>query len=78
MKVKKNVISYLKLAHWLGLGLVLVGTGLHYFTLLGDKIMGMTLIASLIGIGLVMMSPFPIALFIQWAQKQDTKANSAE
>lgn len=68
---KKSVISYLKLAHWLGLTAVLLGTGTHYFTNFGSEVSGMTVIASLIGIGLVMMSPFPIALFIQWAQKQD-------
>lgn len=75
MKVKKSVICYLKLADWLGLSLVAMGSCLHYFTLLGEKVMGMVLIASLIGIGLVMMSPFPVALFIQWAQKQDTTPN---
>lgn len=71
MKLKKNVISYLKLAHWLGLVAVLVGITLLYFTELESEISGMTIIASLIGLGLVMMSPFPIAIFIQWAQRQD-------
>ncbi|AVV83623.1 hypothetical protein SPWS13_1830 [Shewanella putrefaciens] len=33
----------------------------------------MLFISSLIGLGLVLMSPYPVVLFIQWAKQQEEK-----
>lgn len=71
MLVQKNVINYLKMLHWVGLSMLLCGVGLYFFTELTQQVTGMTIVASLAGLGMVMMSPFPIALFLQWAQAQN-------
>lgn len=63
----------LKIMHWLGLVMLLGGIGANYFTEMTLELSGMVLVSSLIGLGAVMMSPFPIVLFIQWAKEQDDK-----
>jgi uncharacterized membrane protein len=68
--VQKNVINYLKMLHWIGLSMQLCGIGLFFFTEMQQQVTGITIIASLAGLGMVMMSPFPIALFLQWAKDQ--------
>lgn len=67
----KNIINMLKYLHWFGVLLLICGISVYLFTAMSLEVSGMLLIASLIGIGLVMMSPYPVALFIQWAKKQD-------
>ncbi|WP_237524136.1 hypothetical protein [Shewanella sp. KX20019] len=68
--MQKNVINYLKMLHWVGLSMLLCGVGLFFFTEMAQQVTGMMLIACLAGLGMVMMSPFPIALFLQWARDQ--------
>lgn len=65
------MMTGLKLAHWLGLAMVMVGLGLYGLTSWTEQMQGILLVSSLLGLGLVMMSPFPIVLFIQWAKAQD-------
>ncbi|WP_394131208.1 hypothetical protein [Shewanella maritima] len=54
-------------------GVILLG-----FSEFASEVQGMVITASLIGLGLLFMSPFPIALFLEWAKKQsaDDKASS--
>ncbi|GIU07172.1 MULTISPECIES: hypothetical protein [unclassified Shewanella] len=68
--MQKSVIKPLKILHWLGLSMLLSGVGIYFLSNLSQQLEGMVLIASLSGLGMVMMSPFPIALFLEWAQKQ--------
>ncbi|ABV86104.1 hypothetical protein [Shewanella pealeana] len=68
--MQKSVIKPLKILHWLGLSLLLSGVGIYFLSDLSQQVEGMVLIACLSGLGMVMMSPFPIALFLEWAQKQ--------
>ncbi|CAM3947957.1 MULTISPECIES: hypothetical protein [Shewanella] len=65
------MMTGLKLAHWLGLAMVMVGLGIYGLTSWAEQMQGILLVSSLLGLGLVMMSPFPIVLFIQWAKAQD-------
>lgn len=71
LKNMKNIINMLKILHWIGVLLLICGIGVYLFTTMSQEVSGMLLIASLIGVGLVLMSPYPVALFIQWAKKQD-------
>ncbi|WP_299801690.1 hypothetical protein [uncultured Shewanella sp.] len=68
--MQKSVIKPLKILHWLGLSMLLSGVGIYFLSNLSEQVEGMVLIASLSGLGMVMMSPFPIALFLEWARKQ--------
>lgn len=61
----------LKVAHWVGVLMLLSGLTIYGLTSLAQQIDGMLLVSSLIGLGLVLMSPFPVVLFIQWGQKQE-------
>ena len=61
----------LKLLHWIGMLMLLSGIGAYFFTDMTLEISGMVMISSLIGLGAVMMSPFPIVMFIQWARLQE-------
>ncbi|MCG9754878.1 hypothetical protein L1D40_06465 [Shewanella insulae] len=72
------MMTGLKLAHWLGLAMVLVGLGIYGLTSWTEQIQGILLVSSLIGLGLVMMSPFPIVLFIQWAKAQERDESQGE
>ncbi|WP_394205263.1 hypothetical protein [Shewanella waksmanii] len=56
--------------------MVLAGTVSYLYSDLAQDVTGMVTIASLIGIGLVAMSPFPVVLFIQWAKAQPTNKSS--
>ncbi|WP_192021500.1 hypothetical protein [Shewanella sp. WPAGA9] len=53
-------------------GLFMVGCGAYFYLLtdMANEINGMLLVASLIGIGLLIMAPYPVALVFDWAQKQ--------
>lgn len=67
----KNTMNLLKFLHWLGVLMLVCGLGLYMLTQWSLDISGMLVIASLIGLGLVLMSPYPVVLFIQWATRQD-------
>ncbi|AYV12677.1 hypothetical protein I6M49_04690 [Shewanella algae] len=68
-----SVIGLLKLLHWIGVLMLLGGIGLYMLTDMALEVSGMLIIASLIGLGLVFMSPYPVVIFIQWAKAQDQK-----
>ncbi|WP_280925444.1 MULTISPECIES: hypothetical protein [Shewanella] len=68
------MIKALKLLHYLGSMLLMLGCYLHLFTDTSLRAQGMLIVASCIGIGLVMMAPFPVALMIQWAKNQDSQS----
>ncbi|WP_243891463.1 hypothetical protein [Shewanella algae] len=61
------MIGLLKLLHWIGVLMLLGGIGLYMLTDMALEVSGMLIIASLIGLGLVFMSPYPVVIFIQWA-----------
>lgn len=64
------MLTWLKGLHFVGLFAVIIGTGLLFFTEISQQVSGMMLIAAFIGVGLLIMAPFPVALVIEWAQKQ--------
>ena len=68
---KNNTMLLLKILHWLGLLMLVTGIGLYTVTDIALDVSGMLLVATSIGLGAVMMSPFPVLLFIQWARNQD-------
>lgn len=61
----------LKFVHWLGLLLFSGGVAAYLFTDISLVVSGMITVSTLIGLGAVMMSPFPIVVFIQWARTQE-------
>lgn len=67
----KSTLNLLKFLHWLGVLMLVCGLGFYMLTQWSLEISGMLLISSLIGLGLVLMSPYPVVLFIQWAKSQD-------
>ncbi|MCU7964392.1 hypothetical protein ACGMNB_06940 [Shewanella oncorhynchi] len=67
----KSTLNLLKFLHWLGVLMLVCGLGFYMLTQWSLEISGMLLISSLIGLGLVLMSPYPVVLFIQWAKRQD-------
>ncbi|GAA4883501.1 hypothetical protein [Ferrimonas pelagia] len=70
------MISTLKKLHWLGVLMLLTGMGMLWLTPLSQQLGAMVMIACLIGLGLVLMAPYPVLLLIDWAQKQDPAANA--
>ncbi|WP_299796127.1 hypothetical protein [uncultured Shewanella sp.] len=64
-------MKILKMMHWLGLIMFTAGVFAYQFTEVTQTINGMVMVSSLIGLGAVSMSPFPIVIFIQWARAQD-------
>ncbi|WP_434940074.1 hypothetical protein ACRWQN_05680 [Shewanella sp. HL-SH8] len=66
------MIKWLKGLHYLGSLLLFAGSYLLIFTESSQRAQGMLMVASLIGLGLTMMTPYPVALVIEWAKKQDT------
>lgn len=69
----KIIMNLLKFLHWLGVLMLVCGLGIYLLTQWSLDISGMLLIATLIGLGLVLMSPFPVVLFVQWAKRQDER-----
>uniref|UniRef100_Q0HRL5 Uncharacterized protein n=1 Tax=Shewanella sp. (strain MR-7) TaxID=60481 RepID=Q0HRL5_SHESR len=69
----KSTMNLLKFLHWLGVLMLVCGLGFYMLTQWSLEISGMLLISSLIGLGLVLMSPYPVVLFIQWAKRQDER-----
>lgn len=69
----KSPMNLLKFLHWLGVLMLVCGLGLYMLTEWSLEIRGMLLIASLIGAGLVLISPYPVVLVIQWAKRQQDR-----
>ncbi|PIW61343.1 hypothetical protein [Shewanella sp. CG12_big_fil_rev_8_21_14_0_65_47_15] len=69
----KSIMNLLKFLHWLGVLMLVCGLGIYLLTQWSLYISGMLLISTLIGLGLVLMSPYPVVLFIQWAKRQDER-----
>ncbi|MGS0680225.1 hypothetical protein ACVBIL_03580 [Shewanella sp. 125m-7] len=69
--MQKNVIKILKILHWIGFSMLLCALGIYFLSDISQQVSGMVIVATLAGLGMVMMSPFPIALFLEWAQKQN-------
>ncbi|MDR6963865.1 hypothetical protein [Shewanella putrefaciens] len=69
----KSTLNLLKFLHWLGVLMLVCGVGGYMLTQWSLDISGMLFISSLIGLGLVLMSPYPVVLFIQWAKQQEEK-----
>jgi drug/metabolite transporter (DMT)-like permease len=63
------IIRVFKILHIIGLILFITGVISLFMTDIGQNVTGMVAISSLIGLGLVLVSPFPIALVFQWACK---------
>ena len=72
------MIKLLKILHFVGIAMLLVGVYLYLQTDLGLQVSGMLVIALLIGIGTLIMSPLLVALVIEWAQKQPSSLNPKE
>lgn len=70
------MIKGLKVLHYLGALLLFVGSYLLIFTETSQRAQGMLMVAGFIGLGLAMMTPYPVALVIEWAKKQDSAALS--
>ncbi len=69
----KSTLNWLKCLHWVGVLMLICGLSVYMFTQLSLDISGILLISCLIGLGLVLMSPYPVVLFIQWAKHQDVR-----
>lgn len=65
----------LNVMHWLGLLMFFSGIALYLFTEMSQVVSGMVTVSTLIGLGAVMMSPFPIVILIQWVRAQDKPKN---
>jgi uncharacterized membrane protein len=63
------IIRGFKIIHIIGLMLFLAGVINLFITDIEQTVTGMVAVSSLIGLGLVLISPFPIALVFQWASK---------
>ena len=69
--MQKRIIDTLKMIHLLGLAMLLTAIGIYFLSDWSQQVAGMVLVASLAGLGMVLMSPFPIALFLEWARAQN-------
>ncbi|AZG74538.1 hypothetical protein [Shewanella livingstonensis] len=72
------MIKLVKVLHIIGLIMMLVGVGLYWQSDVGQQVSGMLVIALLIGVGTLIMSPLPVALVIEWAKKQSPHSGSKE
>lgn len=73
MKVIINTMKLLTLfkgLHFLGLGMFIAGLAGYFFTDMTLTVTGMLALSCLIGVGIMIMSPYPIVLFLEWALKQ--------
>jgi hypothetical protein len=72
-----KLLTLFKALHFIGLAMFLLGLAGYFLTQLSLELSGMLLLSSLIAVGLMLMSPYPIVLFVQWAQQQtaNTRAN---
>lgn len=69
-QAQHSIISVFKILHIIGLTLFIAGVISLFMTDIAQNVTGMVVISSLIGLGLVLVSPFPIALFFQWASNK--------
>lgn len=69
----KSIMNLLKFFHWLGVSMLVCGLAVYLLTQWGQQVTGMLLISTLIGLGLALMSPYPVVLFIQWVKRQDER-----
>ena len=69
-QAKHPIINVFKILHILGLILFIAGLVSLLMTNIEQNVTGMVVISSLIGLGLVLISPFPIALVFQWASNK--------
>ncbi|WP_144210867.1 hypothetical protein [Shewanella donghaensis] len=67
--------KFFKIMHMVGLLFVGVGAGLYLLTDVANEVSGMLTIASLIGLGFVIMAPYPVVLIFEWSQKQQLNSN---
>jgi hypothetical protein len=65
-----KLLTFFKILHIIGLSMFTLGLWGYLMTQLSLELSGMLLLSSLIGVGLMLMSPYPIVLFLQWAQQQ--------
>ncbi|MBB1320809.1 hypothetical protein [Shewanella sp. SR43-8] len=72
------MIKLVKVLHIIGLIMLLVGVGLYWQSDIGQQVSGMLVIALLIGVGTLIMSPLPVALVIEWAKKQPPYSDPKE
>ncbi|AZG35009.1 MULTISPECIES: hypothetical protein [Shewanella] len=72
------MIKLLKVLHIVGLIMLLVGVGLYWQSDIGQQVSGILVIALLIGVGTLIMSPLPVALVIEWSKKQSPNLGSKE
>ncbi|GGP52155.1 hypothetical protein GCM10009347_18960 [Shewanella algicola] len=72
------MIKLLKALHFIGIVMLLVGIFLYWQTDVVQQVSGMLVVASLIGVGTLMMSPLPVALVFEWARNQPTSDNPKE
>lgn len=61
------LLKWFKVMHGVGLVLIAAGGSLLLMTQMVQSLNGVLVISSLLGIGGVLVSPFPVALFFQWA-----------
>ena len=73
-----KMIKLLKVLHLVGIIMSLVGVGLYWQSNIDQQVSGMLIIALLIGVGTLIMSPLPVALVIEWAQKQTPESTPKE
>ncbi|MDD8061312.1 MULTISPECIES: hypothetical protein [Shewanella] len=72
------MIKLLKVLHFIGILMLLAGGYLYLQTDFTQQVSGMLMVASLIGIGTLIMSPLPVALVFEWARKQSTSDKPEE
>ena len=72
------MIKLIKVLHFVGLIMLILGVGLYWQSDLAQQVSGMLVIALLIGIGTLIMSPLPVALVIEWAKNQSSNSASKE
>ena len=67
----ERLIRLFSAMHWLGLAMLIFGV---YSVWKNDapETSSMMLYATLIGLGLLMMGPYPIVLFIRWSQNKNS------
>jgi hypothetical protein len=69
-QAQSPIIKVFKILHIIGLTLFITGVASLLMTDIEQNVTGMVVISSLIGLGLVLVSPFPIALVFQWASNK--------
>lgn len=71
------LMAWFKILHGVGLLMIIAGIGLLVMTQIEQTLNGMLVVSSLLGIGGVLISPFPVALFFQWASNATHEQSSS-